>query len=81
MIIDIRSETEYMLGHIKNAISIPAKKIYENPKKYLDIKTKYYMYCNNGFQSKKLVDYLNNMGYQCENIEGGFWKYLLRKQK
>ena len=79
MIIDIRSKKEYELGHIKNAIWIPSIELYHNPSKYLDKNKTYTLYCNSGHKSHKLVEYLNNLGYQCQDIVGGYTHNLFRK--
>ena len=79
MIIDIRSQEEYLLGHIESSIWIPSKELLINPSKYLKKEKTYSLYCNSGNKSKKIVDYLNSKGYNCVNIEGGYWHYLLTK--
>ena len=79
MIIDIRSREEYYKGHIENAISIPYQELVLYPKKYLTKEKDYSIYCNTGKKSKKLVEYLQGLGYKAVNIEGGYLEYLLRK--
>ena len=79
MIIDIRSQEEYILGHIESAIWIPAKELFSNPDRYLKKEKTYSLYCNSGSKSKKVVEYLKTLGYNCVNLEGGYWHYLLTK--
>ena len=44
-----------------------------------DKNTIYYIYCDYGNRSKHVVSYLNSLGYNCVNIEGGYNNYLLEK--
>ena len=39
----------------------------------------YYIYCDNGLTSKRVVYTLNRLGYNTVNINGGFYNYLLRE--
>ena len=78
-IIDIRNYYEYQLGHIKGAKSIQTNELLNNPKKYLNKNTTYYIYCNSGFTSLEVVKKLNRLGYHTVNIIGGYHNYLLRK--
>ncbi len=78
MIIDIRDKSRYMMGHIKNAVSIPFLELSLHPEKYLNFDNTYYLYCDTGSRSYLLVSYLNQMGYHCVNLDGGYSNYLLR---
>ena len=79
IIIDIRHPSKYLAGHIPSAKSINAKSLLENPSSYLDKRQTYYLYCDFGFTSKRVVERLNAMGYSAKNIIGGYKNYLLRK--
>lgn len=74
MIIDIRSNSKYKIGHINGAINIPYKELYLNYRRYLNKSTRYYIYCDYGNLSLDLVNYLNNLGYNCVNLDGGYNK-------
>ena len=78
VIIDIRDSSQYQIGHIPNAISIPEEKIIKQPSFYLKKNNVYYLYCNSGFRSRKCVNYLNSLGFHTVNILGGYQNYLLR---
>ena len=78
-IIDIRSRNDFLNGHIQGAILIEKNNLINNPSKYLNKNDKYYIYCNSGITSKKVVYYLNNLGYNTVNIDGGYNK--LRSSK
>ena len=78
-IIDIRSNSKYNLGHIHGAVNIDSYELINNTNKYLRKDEKYYICCDSGVSSKRVVSILNNMGYNTVNIEGGYKNYLLRK--
>ena len=78
-IIDIRSHSRYLAGHIPGAISIDAYSLLFYPDKYLRKGENYYLYCDSGVRSKALVERLNAKGYSTVNIMGGYNNYLLIK--
>ena len=70
VLIDVRSENEYEMMHIKNAISMPVNKIEESInsiKKEQNIM----IYCSTGSRSKQAINKFNSMGYY--NIY--IWEY------
>lgn len=79
IIIDVRTQREFVSGHLENAILIDIysrdfkKKIGE-----LDTSKKYYVYCKTGIRSRNAVNYMLNNGFSkvC-NLEGGL-NYLSR---
>ncbi len=73
-IIDIRSRKDYLLGHVDDSINIPYLELFNNYSKYLNKSDTYYIYCKNGITSKRIVDYLNLVGYHTVNIDGGYNK-------
>lgn len=79
--IDIRSKRDYIKGHIDGAINIESYDLLLNHKSYLKKSNVYYIYCNNGFKSKIMVNKLNNLGYNCVNVDGGYNNYLLKVKK
>lgn len=78
-IIDIRNEYSYSKSHIIGAKNIPAKQLMREPETYLDYQEIYYIYCQSGSTSQKVVNILNNRGYHTFNVVGGFNNYLLWK--
>lgn len=78
-VIDIRNNSKYNSGHIPGAINIPEINLSLNPSKYLNKNNIYYLYCEHGSRASMLVNLLNSMGYNCVNINGGYYNYLLRK--
>ena len=75
MVIDIRDRNSYLLGHIDDAINIDKSALLSNPDKYLNKTDIYYIYCNSGISSKRVVNQLNLLGYNTVNIDGGYNKF------
>ena len=78
-IIDIRTKEKYLKSHIEGAVNISYMDLLLNHKKYLDKDKTYYIYCDSGIRSKRLVNELNSLGYHTIDIEGGYNNYLRRK--
>lgn len=78
-IIDVRDEYSYEKGHIINAKNIPGNILMQSPENYLNQKEIYYIYCQSGNTSNKIVNILNSRGYHTYNISGGYNNYLLWK--
>ena len=76
IIIDIRSNYSYNLGHISGAISVPYYNLLNNYSHYLSKYNKYYLYCDTGDQSLEIVLRLNKFGYDTISIIGGYQEYL-----
>lgn len=76
IIIDIRSREKYLIGHINGAINIPFNELYLKYDKYLNKTTRYLIYCDSGNNSLEMVNYLNNRGYNCVNLDGGYHKFM-----
>lgn len=78
-IIDIRSIEKYNDNHMNNARHIPMLLLLKEPSKYLDKNTTYYIYCQKGENSVRVVNSLNRQGYKTINILGGYEGWLLGK--
>lgn len=74
MIIDIRSPEKYNNDHLDDAVNISYNELFYHPNKYLKKELKYYIYCDTGYRSKVLVNFLNKIGYNCVNIEYANYK-------
>lgn len=74
-LIDIRDNYAYLMGTIKGAINIPSNFLMMMPEKYLTKDKSYYLFCDYGVKSKKVVTYLSNLGYDVYNINGGYHSY------
>lgn len=75
ILIDIRTNYEYNMGHINNAINIPYYNLLSNYSHYLSKYQKYYLYCDYGRQSKEISERLNLFGYDTYSINGGYDEY------
>jgi|KBSSwiStaDraftv2_1062776.scaffolds.fasta_scaffold753913_2 rhodanese-related sulfurtransferase len=68
--VDVRSETEFKMGHVKNAVNIPLDQFQQ---RYGEIKglgeTPVVFYCRSGNRSGQAVGYLRKMGI--DNIYNG----------
>jgi phage shock protein E len=77
-ILDVRTDTEYNLGHYPEAIHIPTQKLHEEletklPNKQAGI----LIYCNTGQRSRYAADLLKAKGYKnVRYISGPYWSLL-----
>lgn len=76
IIVDVRDNYSYNLGHIPNSINIAYYNLLSNYSHYLNKDYTYYLYCDYGRQSEEISNRLNNYGYKTYNIIGGYEKYL-----
>lgn len=76
IIIDIRNNYYFNLGHMKGSISIPYYNLLNNYSHYLDKFNTYYLYCDTGEQSMEIAIRLNRFGYHVFSIDGGYDNYL-----
>ena len=75
IIVDVRNSYYYNISHIKGSISIPYYNLLNNYSHYLNKYSTYYLYCDTGEQSSKIVNRLNNFGYHTVSVDGGFLEY------
>lgn len=81
IILDVRSELEYNLDHIENAINIPFDKIRTALDKIPKDK-KVLLYCNQGKTAYFALRVLKNLGYKnIYNLSGGFKLYKTTQLK
>lgn len=74
IIIDLRDEDEYDLGHVPTAVNIP----YEELDKFKNKLSKYneiILYCDRGGSSLLAARELSKIGYKVINIYGGINAY------
>lgn len=71
-LIDVRTEEEYELAHIKGATLHPVDKIESFNK---DKNKTYYIHCKSGNRSTKASEYLAKQGYDVVNLDGGYNAY------
>ncbi len=78
-IIDIRNSQSYNNNHIPGAINVPYEKLILQPDVYLKFSQNYYIYCQKGVSSKRVVSLLNRMGYHTVHVEGGYEEWIMKK--
>ncbi|ORI01770.1 dihydroneopterin aldolase [Mammaliicoccus sciuri] len=71
-LIDVRTEEEYELAHIKGATLHPVDKIESFNK---DKNKTYYIHCKSGNRSAKASEHLAKQGYDVVNLDGGYKAY------
>lgn len=76
-IVDIRSSQKYNDNHINGALNITYEQLLLYHYKYLNKNTKYYIYCQKGYKSKEICNYLDKNGYNVVNINGGYESWIL----
>ena len=68
ILIDVRLATDYVKNPSPNSINIYADKLLMNAKSYLDYNKKYYIICNKGRLSSRVVAYLEYLGYNVTQV-------------
>ena len=82
ILLDVRSQEEYVDGHIKGAILIPDHKISEQAEQQLPDKDALILvYCRSGRRSKKAAGELASLGYTNVKEFGGIidWAYGIER--
>ncbi|WP_040928592.1 rhodanese-like domain-containing protein [Nosocomiicoccus massiliensis] len=72
-LIDVRSKEEYDEVHIPGALLYPLDEIetFDLPKD-----REYYAYCRSGKRSEMASQYLEQLGYEFKNLNGGIIAYV-----
>ena len=76
LIIDIRDELSFEYRHIDGAVNIPAEKL---DKSDLPKDKKLLICCKSGLISDTEAEKLRKLGYDAENLEGGYYGWLREK--
>lgn len=70
--LDVRTDSEFINGHIKNSYHIPLQKLENRIKEVEKIKDKkIIIYCRSGARSSKATKLLSEKGYHVKNLIGG----------
>jgi rhodanese-related sulfurtransferase len=70
-IVDVRTHTEYMGGHVAGSINIPLQEIPARLAEIKAIKAPLILCCASGNRSGQAQHYLSQQGIECYN--GGSW--------
>jgi len=78
VVLDVRTDLEYKLGHYPEAVHIPTAKLADSVESALPDKTKgVLIYCNTGQRSRYAADLLKSKGYkEVRYITGPYWSLL-----
>lgn len=72
VIVDTRPNDAFRLGHIIDAVTIPANEIKQLPKKLEKLKTRpIIIVCARGLESRKIATFLTKNGYNAHSLAGG----------
>ena len=77
-VLDVRTDTEYNLGHYPEAVHIPTAKLASEVEQRLPNKQKgILVYCNTGQRARHASDILKSKGYKnVRYISGPYWSLL-----
>ena len=74
--LDVRTDSEYMNGHIPGSKHVPLNTISENNKDLFEIKNKkIIVYCRSGNRSLTATKMLSTYGFEVENMSGGMMRW------
>lgn len=78
VVLDVRTNMEYNLGHYPEALHIPTATLAESVETLIpDKKTRILIYCNTGQRARYATDLLRQMGYtNVEYIAGSYLTLL-----
>jgi len=78
IVLDVRTDLEYNLGHYPEAVHIPTAKLADEVETKLpNKKTPVLIYCNTGQRSRYAADLLKKKGYESVRyITGPYWSLL-----
>lgn len=76
ILLDVRENDEWQQGHAPGAVHIPMSEV---PSRLgeIDIDSQLYVVCKAGGRSARVVEYLNQIGYDAVNVDGGMaaWQF------
>jgi len=70
VLLDDREDDEWQAGHAPGAVHIPMGDIPSRAGE-IDNQSEIYVVCKAGGRSARVVEYLNRVGYEAINVEGG----------
>ncbi len=68
ILIDVQHPLDYKKNPTQGSINIYADKLLMNSKAYLDFGKRYFIICNKGFLSRRVVTYLEYLGYNVTQV-------------
>ena len=77
MVVDVRTTTEWNLGHYKGAIHIPSKALTPAKFTFVQPRTGILVYCNTGQRARAAAEKIRTFGFEnVYYIKGGYWTLL-----
>ncbi len=76
ILLDVRENDEWEQGHAPGAVHIPMSEVPSRLAE-VDIDARLYVVCKAGGRSARVVEYLNQIGYDAINVDGGMsaWQH------
>lgn len=75
-LIDIRESIELLsLPKLAQATHIPMSELLQAPEDFLNKEISYYLICRSGARTFRVTEYLEHLGYDVINVEGGMLEY------
>jgi phage shock protein E len=71
LVIDVRTPSEFMGGHVAGSINIPLQEIQQRVDEIKKMQQPIILCCASGNRSGQATQYLQSLGIDCEN--GGSW--------
>ena len=68
ILIDVQHPLDYKKNPTQGSINIYADKLLMDSKAYLDFGKRYFIICNKGFLSRRVVAYLEYLGYNVTQV-------------
>ena len=76
-VIDVRTQTEWNLGHYKGALHIPTRQITTSKLSGISRSSGILVYCNTGQRARAAAEKIRKLGYEnVYYIRGGYWTLL-----
>ncbi|MGV8872510.1 MAG: rhodanese-like domain-containing protein [Rhodococcus sp. (in: high G+C Gram-positive bacteria)] len=70
LLLDVREDDEWQAGHAPEAVHIPMGDIPSRAGE-LDNQSQVYVVCKSGGRSARVAEYLNRVGFEAINVDGG----------
>jgi rifampicin phosphotransferase len=74
--LDIRESEEVEMGIIPGVVGVRFPDLMKDPERYLDKSKVAYLFCANGNRSSELGSFLQEKGYECRFMIGGYEKWV-----
>lgn len=75
ILLDVRTDEEYRMGHLRGSKHLPLQEISRLPEQITDRNTPLFLYCRSGARAGSALSYLKKMGYTAVYNIGGLRGY------